>query len=51
MFELPSVELLMSQQLVKKVAPLLVDTTMTVREVAAGTLRCRVASLKSYLLN
>ena len=34
----------MSQQLVKKVAALLVDTTMTVREVAAGTLRCGVAS-------
>jgi len=38
-FELPSVELLMSQHLVKKVAPLLVDTTMAVREAAAGALR------------
>ena len=38
-FESPSVELLMSQCLVKKVAPLLVDTTMAVREAAAGALR------------
>ena len=38
-FESPSVELLMSQRLVKKVAPLLVDMTMAVREAAAGALR------------